>query len=337
MHPISSHSLCLLIVCIIVSMEACIATKEGCPRHCGNVSIPYPFGLSTEEGGSLNSTYDVLCNSSFNPPKPFIVGLDYSGDESMLEILEVSDTQIRIRNPGVSFICFNSSGQIATNSSSAQVALMSTTLGSPISFSPASNKLITIGCMVQSGFSYEENFTPIGPIIGSCKPVCSGKDEVVVAGQCNGAGCCQTPIPRGLSSIYVAIAVGLDHSNYTDLVSFNRCGYAFLAEDGGWYIFGGISDLNDPNFYKRVMESVPVALDWVIGDGTCDDAHINPSKYACMGNTTCSDHDQLESGMTGYNCFCRSGFKGNPYLSPGCSGIYLSVYLFVCLSDCQQL
>ncbi|KAD5802480.1 hypothetical protein E3N88_13840 [Mikania micrantha] len=62
-----------------------------CPERCGNVTIPYPFGIGP--GCSAHDTYSVTCNTTFNPPKPFITSIN-------LEALEISlEGTVRVNNP----------------------------------------------------------------------------------------------------------------------------------------------------------------------------------------------------------------------------------------------
>lgn len=44
-------------------------TLAGCPDKCGNVNIPYPFGT---RDGCFRLGFFVVCNHTFNPPRPFI-------------------------------------------------------------------------------------------------------------------------------------------------------------------------------------------------------------------------------------------------------------------------
>ncbi|GKV26871.1 hypothetical protein SLEP1_g36089 [Rubroshorea leprosula] len=44
--------------------------KLGCQKFCGNVSIPYPFGIGTD--CYMRKWFAVTCNESFNPPRTFL-------------------------------------------------------------------------------------------------------------------------------------------------------------------------------------------------------------------------------------------------------------------------
>ncbi|CAI9761877.1 unnamed protein product [Fraxinus pennsylvanica] len=151
-----------------------------------------------------------------------------------------------------------------------------------------------------------ENFT-----IG-CASQCYST-EAVLDGYCSGIGCCQTPVPKSLkyynSRVY-------SFKNHTGIVSFNPCSYAFLGEQER-FTFRGVEDFLDTNFTKRIRKTVPIVLDWAISNRTCHEAQFS-SDYACRSNSSCVDAD---NGLGGYRCSCIKGFRGNPYLSPGCEDI----------------
>ncbi|KAL6549133.1 hypothetical protein OROHE_008978 [Orobanche hederae] len=50
----------IVIVAVTSHGEKSITTKAGCPERCGNVSIPFPFGM--REGCYLNTNFSVDCN-----------------------------------------------------------------------------------------------------------------------------------------------------------------------------------------------------------------------------------------------------------------------------------
>ncbi|WMV44993.1 hypothetical protein MTR67_038378 [Solanum verrucosum] len=105
-------------------------------------------------------------------------------------------------------------------------------------------------------------------------------------------------------------------SNHTKVWSFNPCGYAFLGEASRFH-FRGLKDLNDTDFVERIIDNVPIVLDWTIGNLTCVEAKKRKN-YACLVNSQCVDS---HTDIGGYRCKCNPGYEGNPYISPGCQDI----------------
>ncbi|KAG5584708.1 hypothetical protein H5410_045142 [Solanum commersonii] len=104
--------------------------------------------------------------------------------------------------------------------------------------------------------------------------------------------------------------------NHTGVWSFNPCGYVFLGEASRFH-FRGLKDLNDTDFVERIIDNVPIVLDWTIGNLTCVEAHKRKD-YACLVNSQCVDS---HTDIGGYRCRCNPGYEGNPYISPGCQDI----------------
>ena len=81
-------------------------TKPGCPRKCGNLTVPYPFGVGLGAGCSKNVLFDVFCITSYDPPKAFLVAA-MDDQKNAMEILDISETQLCLKNQ-ISYLCFNS-------------------------------------------------------------------------------------------------------------------------------------------------------------------------------------------------------------------------------------
>ncbi|KAA0064680.1 wall-associated receptor kinase 2-like [Cucumis melo var. makuwa] len=280
----------LLLFIVLVSSCAAVDTKPGCPSNCGNVTVPYPFGIGF--GCYMATGFDITCNSTYDPPLPFL-------GTSNLQVEEISEAKLRIRN-FVSFKCYTPTGAL-TRSIASWI-----NLGNLPLFFSTTNKFTAIGCDTMALITGSEGLS----YTSGCVSLCSNK-ETVINGSCSGIGCCQTDVPRGLKRFQSAIG---NLNNHTKTWQYNPCSYAFLV-DQDRYTFR-VSDLADPNFISTI-QSVPVVLDWVVGSTTCEEARKGLSTYVCQANSECYDS---ESG-SGYQCRCRRGFSGNPYLSSGCQDI----------------
>ncbi|XP_024968145.1 wall-associated receptor kinase 2-like [Cynara cardunculus var. scolymus] len=267
-------------------------SKPGCQRQCGNLTIPYPFGIGP--GCFMSDWFEITCNTTFNPHKPFIGGL---------EILDISDSTFRAANK-VASKCYDQHGNITEDHP------VYTSLGwtSPFTFSQQ-NQFTLIGCDDFALFMgpLDANFTC------GCIALCSRPEEVV-NGSCSGVGCCQTSIPKGTKYYYTSVNSMV--SNHTSIWSFDPCTYSFMGEKER-FTFNGVSDFMDPNFKNRTRASVPLLVDWVIGNLSCREA-TSAGVLGCQANSECIDSD---TGIPGYRCSCNQGYQGQPYLDPGCQDI----------------
>ncbi|KAF8006409.1 hypothetical protein BT93_K0648 [Corymbia citriodora subsp. variegata] len=249
-------------------------TKPGCQSSCGNLSIPYPFGLSDSDPhcrSHINhSSFRVDCDNSTKPP----------------------DHELRI-NASIGRDCYSRSGH--DNSSSPWLWL------AKFPFSSTKNKFTAIGCDTSASFRDRHGKFSFG-CMSSCSSVLDVRN-----GSCTGIGCCETSIPRNIFNYNISIT---SFSNHSDVLGFNPCSYAFVAEIGSYNF--SVGDLK-----QLIFDPTPLVLDWAIGNQTCEEAKKNSMSYMCTKNTNCID---AENGY-GYKCTCSEGYRGNPYLENGCHDI----------------
>ncbi|KAF7151583.1 hypothetical protein RHSIM_Rhsim02G0164900 [Rhododendron simsii] len=206
--------------------------KPGCPERCGNIDIPYPFGIGSN--CSFASGFAVTCNDSFNPPKPFINSIN-------LEVLKISvnGSTVRVNNPVITSNCTD-------RADGKNVNLLET----PFTFSHTNNRFTGMGCDNLALVVYESD------TVTGCMSICNNYPLQLNEKDCYGIECCQTRIPRGLKLVNASLrSIGPNNNR-------DACKYAFMV-DHQWF--------SDKDFLTvKDMEYVPAELDWLCGIGRCN-------------------------------------------------------------------
>lgn len=276
-----------------------------CPDKCGNVTIPYPFGIGAEcAATSLSPHFTVTCNNTFQPARPMI------NDTSKLrEVIDISleRGEMRLYGP-VNHICFTSN-TTTTDNHTEWVNLE----GTPFVPSITRNRFTVIGCFA-AGFLGGSN---PDPYVTGCYTYCHGFNSTSSDGEpCTGKGCCETTISSNIKEFG-----GLFVTNQSLAWKFNPCFYSMLTEVG-WYRFRKQDLVGHLGFIKgRAKRGAPLVNDWAIRNGSCPKhGQRVPRDYACVSsNSYCVS----ATNGPGYLCNCSQGYEGNPYLHNGCQGSVL--------------
>ncbi|XP_065050004.1 wall-associated receptor kinase 5-like [Musa acuminata AAA Group] len=286
-----------------------------CNETCGDTSIPYPFGIGD---GCFREGFEVTCEvvNGSATPRAFLGGRERNITVQNISLLQGQAHMLNY----VSWVCFNSTGDVVDlNASNLDLS------GLLFRVSSTRNKFTTMGCNVIGILLDGDDYT-----FGTgCASFCS-EEPSIESGSCRGTGCCETTIPKQLDNITVGLAHFVNLSSYK---TYSPCAYAFIAEQD-WLSFDK-SDLRNRNFGDKHNHVVPLVLDWVAGDQTCEKAKRNLSSYACRSiNSKCFDSTSLH----GYICNCSTGFQGNPYLQDGCKDIdeCSSPNLYTCHGTCSN-
>ncbi|KAL3734486.1 hypothetical protein ACJRO7_023783 [Eucalyptus globulus] len=289
-------------VACFLPMALALATfteKDNCDRMCGNMSVPFPFGL--DESCARNSDFILICNHSFSPPKLFF-------DEEILVFdISVVNGTISI-GIYISYDCYDRNGNLLDEAYPDTSFTMSE--DGHYTFSDTRNKLTVFGCDTSALIS-----DAAGTFGCGCSSYCREAINFTAESACSGLGCCQTSIPKSLRTLNISMN---STTNYESVQEFSSCGSAFVVDQESFHV----SDykLPVPADIREHVDS-KVVLDWVVERNlSCEEAKSNSSSYACGANSICS---YFENGQ-GYRCSCEAGYMGNPYVhptSPGCRDI----------------
>ncbi|KAA8538495.1 hypothetical protein F0562_028134 [Nyssa sinensis] len=282
--------------------------KPGCDDHCGNVSIPYPFGMT--QGCYLDDDFLITCDHSSIPPKPIYgsnVNVTKIDVEGQLHILQY-----------IAYDCYGGMQQKTSTRYFNQPWLNF----AKFTISSTQNKFTAVGCdtyAIFRGYKGDQVYTT------GCLSICESIDSVV-DGTCSGVGCCQISIPNGLRGINLTLS---SYNKHEGIIDFNPCSFAFVTNQDEFNF--------SSKLYRELQNKthLPLVVDWSIGKETCEVAQKNQTSYACVDKkSNCYEPDSTTSGY-GYRCNCLEGYRGNPYLSGGCQDIDECVEgLHKCKKDC---
>ncbi|XP_034211327.1 putative wall-associated receptor kinase-like 16 [Prunus dulcis] len=284
-------SLVMVGLVVILLLATPIATAAqalpGCQDHCGNLTIPYPFGIGP--GCYLQPEFNITCNQSTQPPTANLKTSNIKITNISLEEGELQILQY------VAEDCYNAQG----NRTSGIVPRLQ--VSPPYTISHTKNKFYALGCDTLAyftGYRGNQRYTT------GCMSICDSLDMAVdEQDTCSGVGCCQVSIPSGLKNQTVMLT---SPTNRTGIWDSNPCSYAFIVQaDRFEFSRTSLQLMNNKSL-------LPAVLNWEIGNQSCDTAKKSEG-FACKGNSNCTT-----VGSAGYICKCMPGYHGNPYHPDGC-------------------
>jgi hypothetical protein len=281
----------------------------GCQSKCGELDIPYPFGISA---GCYRPGFKVTCNRK---PGVGVAQKLTLGDAAGPAVLEISvpNSTVRIRSVTWFFAAANTSMRRLADVPSAGAGEPH-----PYVLSPKRNSLVHVGC----GFRASSWTAHGARAFSNCSSSCHKDDRRVPAQRCSGTGCCEARLPSG----------GLDGSFRTRLewgTAERRVASPWIATDSAslfaaervWWRDGTNSytvKMSLLAFGKAGAVVVPAVLDWAFDkSSTCAEAAPRPDIGCASKHSECVDSD---GGARGYVCKCGHGYQGNPYVRGGCQG-----------------
>uniref|UniRef100_M1D0X4 ATP binding protein n=1 Tax=Solanum tuberosum TaxID=4113 RepID=M1D0X4_SOLTU len=267
--------------------------RPGCPERCGNVTIPFPFGIGKK--CYFNEAFEVSCDNN----TAFSHG-------NGLPVQHISMDSITLYITFTPFLYNKSSGKNIYND------YLQATSNEYFSISNKNN-LVAIGCDIYA-YAKDLDTGSGGSIVSQCASFCGNSTYNVSSSYCTGNnGCCQSElskiVPRDFN-MYIQ-TMNTAETSWTS----SNCTYYLIVEKGSSeFDFTQLrGKCKEDDHYEGRM-----ALDWVIGNLSCNKATRMP-KYACTKNSRCIDDTTRPAG--GYRCDCSSGYEGNPYLLHGCQDI----------------
>ncbi|XP_062225406.1 wall-associated receptor kinase 2-like [Phragmites australis] len=274
--------------------------SSNCKRKCGQVDIPYPFGIGPDDSPDHCALpgFNLSCDDA--SLKPFYYNVE-------VQSISLLKGQARMFNQ-ISSFCYNPKSQ-NMEPDTWQLNFTDT----PYRISDTDNKFTVIGCRTLAYISDDEDK---GKFMSGCVAMCRrGNVTTLTNGSCSGIGCCQTAIPEGLQYYKVRFDTNF---NTLDIYNVSTCSYAVLMDRTNFTF--QTSYVTSSEFNSTNRGRAPIVLDWAVGNETCEVA-IKQDSYACV-----STHSKCfnSSNGPGYICKCSEGFDGNPYLQDpeeGCRDI----------------
>ncbi|KAG2711406.1 hypothetical protein I3760_04G075200 [Carya illinoinensis] len=305
LQMVLSRMLVLVMMCSVLNAcaRASNVINSSCLEYCGNVRIPYPFGIGN--GCYIGDWFEIVCkNYSYDLrfSKPFLKRFNLEVLEINLAALlkiNIATTAPTIRVKYPIFSSCTDGTKIKKN--------LGLDKKSPFVFSEINNSFVVMGC--NNSASMWSLFPDDSILYGGCKSPC-GRALFTNGSFCNATNCCQTTIPSNLQAFSTTIEPKNNGSR--------ECNYAFLI-DRNWFETKFTEP--NPNMY------VPVVLEWgidntsfyslpTVKNSTTWEYYNNSMAYYCFRSRI-----TRMGGLITPRCRCKYGYRGNPYLLGGCRDI----------------
>lgn len=252
--------------------DICCHSLEGtCATWCGDVEVPYPFGIGPSE--CYWPGFNLTCNRDHDPPLLLLGNPD-------LRVVNIS-----LANSTVRIVRTNALIRRGDNSTSATPWYWPL-IGNPFLFYgeepyslSTSNELVVTGCNTQAMlFGHGDP-----AIISGCASFCSHNDTHITFGSgkyCYGMGCCQARITESIDGMPKELLFKwLDAYVAEDLIPLPA--FVFIAEEG-WFDQKSVAGKlmrKDRELTSAAAMEVPILLRWEVLHNGChcnDDDGGNP-------------------------------------------------------------
>ncbi|KAI3864270.1 hypothetical protein MKX03_006103 [Papaver bracteatum] len=260
----------------------------GCKDRCGNLSIPYPFGMDSPDC-YRDPQFEITCNYSNGPP---VASISLSG--TIYEVLEVTLDYVRINRPVIALCDYD---RVNYTTRLEELVYLWTELldfsesGTSFTISNTLNKLIILGCNIYGSISPADDSSRYGNqkidvTSSGCASHCTN-GYIGIPSPCVGNGCCKAtiPNPNGLAGFKTQVErmVGRQTDSDVPYTTLPPCkcskGYR-----GNPYLQHGCQDVNE-----------------------CKESHECGSGLLCTNtpgsyNCDCAPGEKLGISSLGYHC-----------------------------------
>jgi hypothetical protein len=267
------------------------ATLAGCQSSCGDLTFVYPFGIGS--GCFRSPDFELTCDSTTSPPRL----LFHDGITQIAGSINIVSTEFMDTDNSVST-------RFSHTISMRNASVVSWSLSPKLLEHSLDAFYLTLWGLRFSGCDFDVywlNRTSINKETPNCTATCpKGESTGMVSPMqhCNGTGCCTIDFGAEINAYSSTIEFKFVRQAETNLESYHN------------------RSLSWDTIY--ITDPASRGLSWKIPDQPdCASARKNQTSYACVSNKSiCIDPDDVKQG---YNCMCRNGYIGNPYILDGCS------------------
>jgi len=272
----------ITVALLLQATTALCSSLPGCASSCGNIDIPFPFGIGS---GCHLPGFNVVCDRSYRPPRLFL------GDGTV-KVLEIS-------LPNSTAVIDSDAVRVRYGTATGDGAWGRGLGGAdgPYYLAERRNRLVVVGCDQQ--VVLRDRLNGSRDAVGACTTVCAPADDgrYEPADECAGVGCCQLAIYAGLTSYQIRVS-SFGSTTPAPSSSVNRSALVFIV-DKAWF---------DGNASKLLgtwqSGVVPAVLDWVISTSRCpahgsNDTACRSSNNFCRSSTSASHRASANKGTKG--------------------------------------
>ncbi|KAK1621253.1 hypothetical protein QYE76_026770 [Lolium multiflorum] len=276
--------------------------RPGCREKCGNITVPYPFGIGDgcyrDDG---KGGFQLRCDDSHATPRLTAVGYDIR-----ITNLSIATGEVQAKLKATRY-CYDNEGVTVNRSGDGATPLTS----SHYLFSATKNRLVALGCPSHGYF-----VDTAGYYVSGCMSICRPL-QYAMPGSCTGVACCQSAIPSAVG-YFEPFLLDMQKKDGDPILytTTTTCRYVFLVETE--WLRTRYNNV-DKHLNRTDDLTVPIILDWAVRNvGNCSTARLNRTDYACR---SVASHCVKSINGAGYQCNCSKGYEGNPYLEDGCRDI----------------